>query len=415
MSEQPKIGIFVSDKQGNTVSVGDKLDGVTAALDRVSRALRTDRYVLGVVIVLVLYLLLLALINGNTLVQLVGGLFFSRDAATLIFALLSLPGLYLLAQWSRIIYFLRNPLNWAVSILLTMIFIFAIFLLWLFVRAAFWGDFTFLFACIPAFMIVAVAYCNSFLASLSAEYKQKYEQANQDKIRAERFKSELITNVSHDIQTPLTSIINYTDLLRNLSPEDKQFDTKFEEYTEVLERKSARLKDLTSSLIEASKAATGNVPLDMKPVNLTELIWQVVGEFDDQFITRDLDFVFSRNDEQYGVIADSSQLWRILENLFSNMAKYSLEGTRIFAQLEYVQAGKGAKMVKLSLKNTSTEPLDQIVGELTEQFIRGDKARHSEGSGLGLYIAKSLTELMDGELAVQVSGDQFEVSVLLKA
>jgi len=414
---KPAIGIFVGGKQVNTA----------VEVEKFARKLKVDSNVLKVALLLVAYLALLLIISvsfnrGNILYELATALL-SRGTGEIVLLFLSMPLLYFLVQWSRIIYCWRKPLNLVISALLTLAFACGILLLALCAGQAFWGSFNLIFGFIAALIVFAVAYCNNFLFALSAKYAQEYEQANQDKIRAERFKSELITNVSHDIQTPLTSIINYTDLLKNLSFEDEQFEKKFEEYTEVLERKSARLKGLTSDLIEASKAATGNTSLDLQRVNLTEAIWQVAGEFDDQFSKQNLSFVLIPTDEQFEVTADSNHLWRILENLFSNMAKYSLEGTRTFAQLERVQdgfqkdseQGKIAGMVKLSLKNTSAEPLDQLAGELTEQFIRGDKARNTEGSGLGLYIAKSLTELMDGELRVQVSGDQFEATILLEA
>jgi len=400
------------------VVIGDKQFTPTEMMDKLAQGLKIDSDVLKVILLLAVYIVALMMISshafgGNVLYVLLVN-FFSRDTALLFFTLLSLPMLYLLAKWSRIIYFLRKPLNIAVSALMTLVFVLGVVLFWVCVQLAFWGEFHLILITIAAFALFAVAYLNSFLSSLFAVYEQKYEEANQDKIRAERFKSELITNVSHDIQTPLTSIINYTDLLRNLERSDEGFDEKFEDYTEVLTRKSARLKVLTGDLIEASKAATGNVSVDMQPMNLVEIIWQIAGEFDDQFSKRNLEFVFDPPKEPFIVTADSRHLWRVLENLFGNMAKYSLEGTRTFAQLKYVQNLSQADMVRLVLKNTSTEPLDQLAGELTEQFIRGDKSRHTEGSGLGLYIAKSLTELMGGDLVVQVSGDQFGVALLLK-
>jgi len=414
---KPTIGIFVTDEAGNMTAVSDSLGGIAGAVDKLARTMKVDANVLKVATLLLAYLGLLLLINNAAINRGTLGVMLSilssRSDLFFMFSLLSLLLLYFLAQWSKIVYFFRRPLNMVLSLAITFLFACGALLLYMDMQRAFIGDLTLTIALVGALTILAVAYCNNFLASLSTRYAQQYERANQDKVRAERFKSELITNVSHDIQTPLTSIINYTDLLRGLSPKDKEFAQKFDEYTEVLERKSARLKDLTNDLIEASKAATGNVPIDMRSVNLTELIWQVAGEFDDRFSDRNLNFVLIPSDEQFIVSADSNQLWRVLENLFSNMTKYSLEGTRTFAQLERLPAGNSAGMVSLSLKNTSAEPLEQLGGELTEQFIRGDKARNTEGSGLGLHIAKSLAELMNGTLTVQVSGDQFEVKLLL--
>ncbi|MCL2438548.1 MAG: HAMP domain-containing histidine kinase [Coriobacteriia bacterium] len=407
-------------------------------IEKISSALKINSNVLKVVLLLGAYIALLMVVSrfafdGGPLQALFSSIL-SRSGALFFFTLLSLPALYFLLRWSKVIFFFWSPLDRVITALMTLIFAVGIYLLWVYSAWAFsfWGSssvsllvetptrglFPVSILLVAVFIILTVAYLNNFLFSLSATYEQKYEEANQEKVRAERLKSELITNVSHDIQTPLTSIINYSDLLRDLSRDDEQFDRKFEDYTEVLDRKSARLKDLTNDLIEASKAATGNMPVNLQSVNLTETVWQVAGEFDDFFNEKGLSLVLSPRDVQFAVEADSRHLWRILENLFRNMAKYSLGGTRVFAELEYVpgktQVDTDGNMVKLTLKNVSAEPLEQTGDELVEQFMRGDKSRHSEGSGLGLYIAKSLTELMGGKLAVQVSGDQFEVSLWLR-
>ena len=329
------------------------------------------------------------------------------------FLAVSLVVLYFGIQWSRIICLWRSEISKILPAALSAFIALGLFIYVLIASEMLHGWFdahhVWLIVMTSAGLFV-IAYISNYLLSLSAKYKREYEQISQEKVRAERFKAELITNVSHDIQTPLTSIINYVDLLKNLSPKDKEFKKKFEEYTEVLDRKSARLKVLTTDLVEASKAATGNTAVNFQGVNLTEVIWQVAGEFDEQFKEQNLGFVFNPGTAQFVVGADSAHLWRILENLFGNAAKYSLAGTRVFAELMTLSDG----MVKLSLKNISSEPLDQCVGELSEQFIRGDAARHTEGSGLGLYIAKSLAELMGGSLSISVSGDQFEVVLLLK-
>ncbi|MCL2525680.1 MAG: HAMP domain-containing histidine kinase [Coriobacteriia bacterium] len=360
---------------------------------------------------------------------------FSREAAVMMATIAAMPVLYFLALWSRVIHFIRKPINMTITVLITLLFVYSIVMFWSQANQAFWGRFDLPSASVTALLIVGVCYLNSFLYSLSSEYDRKYQRANEEKLRAERFKSELITNVSHDLQTPLTSIINYSDLLKKLSPQDAEFDQKFAEYTEVLDRKSARLKTLTADLLEASKASTGNVAVVVRPVKLAEAVWQVAGEFDDRFAEKDLSFVFDPDDEGLTVSADPQQLWRVLENLYANASKYALPGTRIFAAIDQVAADAtvdkmadataagsnleatetAAQVVKLTLKNISAQHLDQTGGDLTEQFIRGDAARQSEGSGLGLHIAKSLTELMGGELAVAVSGDLFEVSILLQA
>jgi len=245
----------------------------------------------------------------------------------------------------------------------------------------------------------ALTYLCAFVLSLSMEY----DKANSEKIRAERFKSELIANVSHDIRTPLTSIISYVDLLKGLPIESADFT----EYVNVLDRKTIRLKTLTSDLMEASKAGTGNLDVDMCEIDLVEIIGQVAGEFDDQLNERSVALVFRQPDTPVLTKADSRHLWRILENLFGNAAKYAMPGTRVFAEITL----RDDKPV-FFLRNTSQNPIDLPGDILTEQFIRDDRARHAEGSGLGLYIAKSLAELMGEQLVIRATGDLFEAEML---
>ena len=256
-----------------------------------------------------------------------------------------------------------------------------------------------LFFLIAAITLIALTYFAVYLLNLSAQY----DKANEEKIQAERFKSELITNVSHDIRTPLTSIINYVDLLKN-----EPLQGKSAEYRTVLEKKSARLKTLIDDLMDASKAGTGSVSVKLESVNLTELLGQVAGEFEDQFKEQNLILVLREPDTAIFADTDPRHLWRTLENLFSNAAKYALKGTRIFAELVQEEG-----RVVFTLKNTSAKPIHLSGDSLTEQFIRGDMARESEGSGLGLYIAKSLVELMDGQFRIDVSGDLFTVEIIL--
>jgi len=254
------------------------------------------------------------------------------------------------------------------------------------------------------FVIGVLTYFAVHMINLAAEY----DIASADKIKGERFKSELITNVSHDIKTPLTSIINYVDLLNG-----EALEGKAAEYVNVLTRKSARLKVLIDDLMEASKAGTGNLSVDLQSIDFTEIIGQVAGEFEDNFTDNGLTLVIRPSGEAHiHVKADSRHLYRALENLFANAAKYGLGGTRVFAEIiPYSPLSKGKAM--FALQNTSALPIDVTGGELTEQFIRGDKARQTEGSGLGLYIAKSLVELMGGTLDIHVIGDLFRVEIEL--
>jgi len=259
----------------------------------------------------------------------------------------------------------------------------------------------------------AFTYCAAHMLNLAKEY----DKASISKIRAERFKSELITNVSHDIKTPLTSIINYVDLLTT-----ENLQGQASEYVNVLVRKSSRLKTLIEDLMEASKASTGNLRVEAQELNLAEIVGQVAGEFEDGFDERGLMLVMrqpqaaqavyseSTSSVQVKVLADSRHLYRTLENLFSNVTKYAQEGTRVFAEITPMPLDG---TVHFTLQNTSAVPLEQSDGALTEQFIRGDKARNTEGSGLGLYIAKSLVELMGGSLDIRIIGDLFWVEMVL--
>jgi len=267
--------------------------------------------------------------------------------------------------------------------------------------------------------ICALTYFAAYMLNLSLEY----DRANVDKIKAERFKSELLTNVSHDIKTPLTSIINYVDLLKNENLEGRAAD-----YIQVLDKKSSRLKILIDDLLEASKASTGNIRVDMQKINFGELVGQVAGEFEDNFSDKGLTLVMRNHGESEfaQVTADSRHLYRALENLFSNSAKYALEGTRVFAEITPIsrtdsmdRADRTGKMndkngkILFALQNTARNPIEISGDELAEQFIRGDKARQTEGSGLGLYIAKSLVELMGGKFHIKVIGDLFRVEISL--
>lgn len=228
------------------------------------------------------------------------------------------------------------------------------------------------------------------------------QTAVDERVKSERMKAELITNVSHDIKTPLTSIVNYVDLLKK---EELGSDTA-REYVAVLERQAQRLKKLTEDVVEASKASTGSIPVNLERTDLNVLLSQAAGEFTDQFAEQKLELRFSASQEQTYVMADGRLLWRVFSNLMSNVGKYALEGTRVYLSID-VQRGRGV----ISLKNISRYPLNVSGEELMERFVRGDKSRTSEGSGLGLSIARSLTELQGGVFDITVDGDLFKVTI----
>lgn len=234
--------------------------------------------------------------------------------------------------------------------------------------------------------------------SIGAGIKAAVETSMKD----ERLKADLITNVSHDIKTPLTSIINYVDLLKR----EKIDEEPIKGYIEVLENKSQRLKQLTDDLLEASKISSGNINLTMETINLTELLKQALGEFSEKFEEKNLTLKESFSDKEITIEADSRRIWRVIENLFNNVCKYALPGTRVYLDMRVEQQD-----VTLSIKNISAQPLNIPAEELTERFIRGDVSRSTEGSGLGLSIAKNLTELQNGQFHIYLDGDLFKVSL----
>lgn len=223
-----------------------------------------------------------------------------------------------------------------------------------------------------------------------------------DSMKNERLKADLITNVSHDIKTPLTSIINYVDLLKR---EDIP-NERAQNYLAVLEQKSQRLKQLTEDLLEASKISSGNITLQMERINFIELVYQTGGEFNEKFEAKGLTAITKLPREPVVIMADGRRIWRVVENLYNNVAKYAMPNTRV-----YVDMVAEEERVTLSIKNISQNALNIQADELTERFIRGDVSRSTEGSGLGLSIAKNLTELMGGEFEIYLDGDLFKVSI----
>lgn len=225
-------------------------------------------------------------------------------------------------------------------------------------------------------------------------------RAVDERMKSERFKTELITNVSHDIKTPLTSIINYVDLL------DKECrnDDVTAEYIDVLERQSARLKKLIEDLIEASKASSGSLPVHLERLEAGVFLVQTVGEFEEKTSANNLELLIKKPEEPIYIEADGRHLWRVIDNLMNNACKYAQPGTRVYIDMETADG-----QVKIIFRNTSKYPLNISGEELTERFVRGDSSRNTEGSGLGLSIARSLAELMGGEFSLYVDGDLFKV------
>ena len=227
-------------------------------------------------------------------------------------------------------------------------------------------------------------------------------RAVEERLRSERMKAELITNVSHDIKTPLTSIINYADLIVSTPCESSEH----REYAEVLTRKSLHLKRLLEDLVEVSKANTGNLEIDLTPCDAGVLLTQAAGEFEEKCKAADLTLVTAKPETPVQIMADSRRIWRVFENLMSNACKYSLPGSRVYLTLQ-VQDGEA----HLCFRNTSRAALNVSPDELMERFVRGDASRTTEGNGLGLSIARSLTELQGGKMDLSIDGDLFKVTL----
>lgn len=233
-----------------------------------------------------------------------------------------------------------------------------------------------------------------------------FSNAIKESLKSERLKTELITNVSHDIKTPLTSIINYVNLLKQENIQNE----KAKEYIEVLDNKSQRLKKLIEDLVEASKASSGNIKINKEVLNVKELLNQVTGEFEDKFNSRGLNIISKLPEKTVYIKADSRYLYRVLENIYSNVAKYAEENTRVYIDCILEEENT----VAIYVKNISKDELNISADELMQRFVRGDKSRNTEGSGLGLSIAKSLTELQDGTFNIYLDGDLFKVAIKFK-
>lgn len=228
------------------------------------------------------------------------------------------------------------------------------------------------------------------------------QKAVDEQTRAERMKTELITNVSHDIKTPLTSIVSYVDLLKKQAMPNDQA----REYLEVLDRQSARLKKLTEDLVEASKASTGNLTVDFQRTDVNVLLTQSAGEYQEKLAAKGMDLILTPAPENPAISADGRLLWRVFENLLSNIHKYAQPGTRVYLTCE-----AGENQVTITFRNISATPLNISADELMERFVRGDASRNTEGSGLGLSIARSLTQLQHGTFSLTIDGDLFKAAL----
>lgn len=228
-------------------------------------------------------------------------------------------------------------------------------------------------------------------------------RAVNERMKSERFKTELITNVSHDLKTPLTSIVSYVDLLKKEPTESEAA----REYIEVLDRQSQKLKKLTTDLVDASKASSGALPVNLEKIDLSELLRQSAGEYTEKFAAANITPVLNVPEAETYVTADGRLLWRVLDNLLGNAVKYAQSGTRL-----YLELSQNETETVLTLKNISREPLNIPAEELMERFVRGDGSRHTDGSGLGLSIANSLMELMGGKLTLTLDGDLFKAALV---
>lgn len=250
------------------------------------------------------------------------------------------------------------------------------------------------------------------LKDFSGDYMDLAEEINgigeglmhavEENVKNERLKTELITNVSHDIKTPLTSIINYISLIKM----EGSWNENVENYVEILERKSQRLKQLTEDLVEVSQITSGNVQLDMQPINMVELICQTGGEFNEIFEDVGLTIITRLPREPVMILADGSRVWRVVQNLYNNVAKYAMKDTRVFVELK-VNNG----LAEFSIKDISAQGIHMPVQDLGERFVRGDESRGTEGHGLGLSIAKNLTVLMGGTFEISLDGDLFIAAI----
>ncbi len=233
------------------------------------------------------------------------------------------------------------------------------------------------------------------------------DRAVNTSMKDEKLKADLITNVSHDIKTPLTSIINYVDLLKR----EDIGNERAKEYIDILDVKSQKLKQLTEDLVEASKISSGNISIELSKINFVELVNQTIGEFYEKLEKNSLSVIFKPQQQDMMIMADARHLWRVIENLLNNVCKYALSGTRVYLDMIYEKSEDDKDKVVFSIKNISASELNIDAAELTERFIRGDVSRTTEGSGLGLSIAKNLTNAQGGDFEIRLDGDLFKVII----
>ncbi len=242
------------------------------------------------------------------------------------------------------------------------------------------------------------------LAMSINEISEAASIAVQNELKNQRMKTDLISNVSHDLKTPLTSMVSYVDLLKTEGLDSENAP----EYLDIIEEKTKRLQKLTEDLFEAAKASSGAIPVDIGRIEMTSIVNQALGELEERLAANDLDVIFTNKADTVFVMADGQLLWRVIENLLVNVSKYALPGSRV-----YMDIIEKAGMIVLEVKNMSKEQLNISADELMERFKRGDESRNTEGSGLGLSIAKDLTKLMGGWFEITIDGDLFKASVAL--
>ena len=251
---------------------------------------------------------------------------------------------------------------------------------------------------------------NIALAEAVNSIGEGIEKAVNTSMKDEKLKADLITNVSHDIKTPLTSIINYVDLIKREDIDNE----RIKEYVDVLELKSQKLKQLTEDLVEASKISSGNISIQLTKINFVELVNQTIGEFYEKLEDSGLSVIFKPEQPNMTIMADARHLWRVIENLLNNVCKYALTGTRVYLDMHYETLENTDKVI-FSIKNISAKELNIDASELAERFIRGDESRTTEGSGLGLSIAKNLTTAQGGTFEIRLDGDLFKVVITFDA